>query len=185
MRQLKIPLRLIALATLCAACPAARAQHAAVGPGAAQPSAQFRPAENTTPAEGVAPGGSPQGDQHGGQQGGSQGVDSTPPGMVAFFMTEACPAGWLAPASAQGRLIFGVNDAAAVGLTVNPAMGSMAPPAHRHGYSTKVNLNRKNIALANGSNKQGAKKGDYTVGGTTKASDPNLPFIQLTVCQKQ
>jgi hypothetical protein len=121
----------------------------------------------------------------------SQGGDATPPAMVAFFMTETCPTGWVIPASAQGRLIIGVNDASAVGLMVNTAMGDMTPPTHQHGYSTTVNLNRKNIALANGSNKQGAKKGNYTVGGTTEPSPsgPNdaqgLPFIQLTICQKQ
>ena len=170
MGRLKILLRLVALATLCAACPAIRAQSPAAPK---QPPAQPRPAEAAAP------------------QTNSQGVDSTPPGMVAFFMTEACPAGWAVPASAQGRLIVGVNDASLVGLMVNPPMGNMTPPTHQHVYSTTVNLNRKKIALANGSNKQGAKKGDYPVGGTTEPSPskPNqeegLPFIQLTVCQKQ
>ena len=103
MGRWKIPLRLVALATLCAAGTAARAQHAAAGPAASQPAAELRPAENTALAEGVAPEGSPQGVQHGGQQGGSQGDDSTPPGMVAFFMTETCPAGWVVTQSWRRR----------------------------------------------------------------------------------
>lgn len=168
MRGRKITLRLALFAALCAPCPAARAQSHA-GEAAAQP----RPVESAAHAGG------------GAQQGGSQGADSTPPGMVAFFMTETCPAGWFVPASAQGRLIVGVTDASAVGLTVNAPMASGTAPTHQHGYSTTVNLNRKNIALANGSNNQGAKKGNYPVSGTTEPAASDLPFIQLTVCQKQ
>jgi hypothetical protein len=72
-----------------------------------------------------------------------------------------------------------------VGLTVGTAMASQIAPTHQHTYTTTVTLNSKNIALANGDNEQGAKKGDYKVGGTTEPSTSNLPFIQLTVCQKQ
>jgi hypothetical protein len=105
--------------------------------------------------------------------------------MVAFFMTQTCPNGWVVPASVQGRLIVGVNDASNVGLKVGTAMESQTPPTHQHAYATTVTLNSKDIALANGENEQGAKKGDYKVGGTTEPSTSNLPFIQLTVCQKQ
>jgi hypothetical protein len=180
MEHLKIPLRLVALAALCAACPLARAQHLADTTAAAsRTAAQFRPAESVAPSESAAALGSAASPSS------QQVSDTTPPGMVAFFMTQTCPTGWAVPASVQGRLIVGVNDASNVGLTVGTAMASQTAPAHQHAYSTTVTLNSKNIALANGDNEQGAKKGDYKVGGTTESSTSNLPFIQLTVCQKQ
>jgi hypothetical protein len=116
-------------------------------------------------------------------------TDDTPPGMVALFMTENCPTGWVIPDKAPGRLIVGVTNGD-VGVTVNDPMTSMGVPAHQHKYETTVSLGRKNIALANGKNRQGARHGKYSVEGTTVSSalNPsfmNLPFIQLTVCQKQ
>jgi hypothetical protein len=117
-------------------------------------------------------------------------TDSTPPGMVAFFMTQTCPAGWVIPEKVPGRLIVGVTDGAAVGTTVNNPMLSMTVPAHEHKFKTTVTLERKNIALVNGGNRQGARHGNYSVEGTTESSAKNpsfmnLPFIQLTICQKQ
>ena len=117
-------------------------------------------------------------------------TDSTPPGMVAFFMTETCPAGWVIPENVPGRLIVGVTDGVAVGKTVNSPMASMTVPEHQHKFKTTVTLSSKKIALANGGNRQGARHGKYPVEGTTDSSAKNpsimnLPFIQLTICQKQ
>jgi hypothetical protein len=131
------------------------------------------------------PAGSPRPDKTTVQTVASTSTDATPPGMVAFFMTETCPEGWVIPDKAPGRLIVGVTDPSAVGVTKNPALSNGATPAHDHVYATTVKIGSKKIALANGSNKQGARHGNYPVNSVTDAATLDLPFIQLTICQKQ
>src|SRR5262245_30685047 len=72
----------------------------------------------------------------------AQSTDTSPSGMVAFFMATAaaCPPGWTAATMAQGRLIVGVTNGSAVGTQVGTALTSQpgtgtAAPTHQHSYS--------------------------------------------------
>lgn len=117
--------------------------------------------------------------------------DESPSGMVAFFMQSACPSGWVVADYATGRLLVGITDTEKYDLqkTVGDEMKDATAPAHDHEYQTTVKLPSKKISAAGGANSQGGKKGTYDVPdsppGTTETSNGQLPYIQLTVCEKQ
>jgi len=107
---------------------------------------------------------------------------AAPKGTVAFFNVASCPADWDVATDAAGRLIVGATNGSSVGLTVGTPLKDQENRTHSHKYSTTVNLPDKSISGASSCcNKQGAKKGDYTVSGTTDATATDLPFVQLTV----
>jgi hypothetical protein len=113
--------------------------------------------------------------------------------MVAFFMASGCPSGddWPVATFAQGRLLVGVSNPSTVGVQVGRPMADQQPPQHYHSYGGAVILPGKGIIGAQSSwdwlnNHQGAGSGGYWTGGNTQNVDPtwNIPFIQLSVCQK-
>src|SRR3954454_10603994 len=75
----------------------------------------------------------------------AQQTDSTPSGMVAYFMTSGvgCPREWSAPANAQGRVLVGFSDPAAIGATVRSPMLPQTAPVHSHTFTTTVTLDQK------------------------------------------
>ncbi|HLJ86067.1 MAG TPA: hypothetical protein VKZ53_04550 [Candidatus Angelobacter sp.] len=114
------------------------------------------------------------------------GTDDTPSGMVAVFTTPSCPAGWVIPANAQGRLMVGVTDPTTVGVTVNDPIANQTDPTHGHNPITgSSNFDSKSIAAANCCNTQGAASGTQQATAQVVPTGSNLPFIQLSVCQKQ
>ena len=125
----------------------------------------------------------------------AQTPDTTPSGMVAFFMSSGagCPAGWSLATNAQGRLLVGV--ATGVGTVVDSPMADQTAPTHDHGYYPSVTLPSRNIAATHCCNNQGAHSGTYVLIKSagpprvpsvfTQQSTSNLPFIQLVICQKQ
>jgi hypothetical protein len=118
----------------------------------------------------------------------TQGSDTTPAGMVAFFSptTTACPAGWVARASAGGRLILGVTDGSKVGGTYGQAFADKTPPSHTHFYSAKIKMGSKSLQARKGNNKDGAKAKTYEMNNKfTDAATLDLPYYQLVICQKQ
>jgi hypothetical protein len=122
----------------------------------------------------------------------AQTTDTTPEGMVAFFMSSGstCPDGWTAASQAQGRLIVGVASGSDVGVTVNDPLDGPNDPVNWHGFSTTLtvqNVDEHQDEFAgnpNGTGQIAAESGDYNIGGSTSASPSNLPYIQLVVCQK-
>ena len=127
----------------------------------------------------------------------AQSGDTTPAGMIAFFLTSGsrCPVGWSVPSKAQGRILVGVSDPKAVGGMVGTPLQAEAEPLHEHKFSTTVSVGHKGIAAIaccpTCCNEQAAGGGSYAVPnggpGTTDGGHPettNLPFIQLVICRK-
>jgi hypothetical protein len=108
--------------------------------------------------------------------------DEVPRGMVAYFTTASCPAGWTRADLASGRILVAVTDPVAVGRTVGTPLGPAEDRGHGHAIAATLPLPAKSLAAADGSNNQGASSGDRTVGGTAQAAPSGLPFVQLTAC---
>ena len=116
-----------------------------------------------------------------------QPADSTPPGMVAFFMTDSagCPSGWKVPDLPKGRLLVGAASASTVGVTINDALRDREAPKHRHAIKLEFNLKSKEIAGGAGDNKQGAKSGQHSFDKETDPAESGWGFTQLVICEKQ
>lgn len=114
-------------------------------------------------------------------------ADTSPQGMVAFFMTDTggCPDGWRAPDLARGRTFVGTDATANLGVTVNDAMRDRQPPQHRHPLVLTFDLTSKSIAAGAGDNEQGAKSGTHSYDAETSLSDSGWGFTQLVACEKQ
>jgi hypothetical protein len=120
--------------------------------------------------------------------------DTTPSGMVAFFMTSSttCMPGWSDFPQADGRLLLAVTTPAAVGVTQGTPMTDQTAPVHTHVFSTTVTIAQKNLEAESGSNHAGAASDKQpsvpdnppgtTNGGAGESS--NLPFIQILACIK-
>jgi hypothetical protein len=117
----------------------------------------------------------------------AQVTDTSPQGMVAFFMTdtESCPTGWRLPDLARGRVLVGTDATANVGVTVNEPMHDRKPPEHRHAVTLKFELKSKSIAAGAGDNEQGAKSGTKSFDVETETAESGWGFTQLVVCEKQ
>lgn len=112
--------------------------------------------------------------------------DATPPGMVAFFTSHGCPAGWMIATSARGRLIVAAKDAAGNGIQVGTPLSSATPPTHNHKYVASFDLPKLGIAAGWGGNNTGGKARKYETGTEwANSSNGDLPYVQLTICQKQ
>src|SRR4051812_10927093 len=79
-------------------------------------------------------------------------LDGAPKGAVAFFAGTSCPPGWVPAADAQGRLLAGVTEAEAVGVTVGDPLGDREDRAHQHAWSGDVTLPYKSVSAADGPN---------------------------------
>jgi hypothetical protein len=114
-------------------------------------------------------------------------ADTSPQGMVAFFMTDTggCPDGWRAPDLARGRTFVGTDATAALGVTVNDAMRDRQPPQHRHALVLKFHLKSKAIAAGAGTNHEGASAGTKSFDAETSLSESGWGFTQLVACEKQ
>ncbi|HTJ46018.1 MAG TPA: hypothetical protein VL463_28130 [Kofleriaceae bacterium] len=108
--------------------------------------------------------------------------DGVPPGMVSFFATPACPAGWVPAEVASGRLVIAVNDPIAVGHTVGDALAPAEDRTHAHAIGGAISLPGKSISAADGNNDSGGASGSRTIAGTAGAAPSGLPFVQLTAC---
>jgi hypothetical protein len=111
--------------------------------------------------------------------------DSSPSGMVAFFMTTLCPSGWTVPAAVQGRSVVGVIDPKTVGVVVGTPMANQNAPTHSHTFTGSMTMDSKEVSAAHCCNNSAAAAKTYSVPGTLNANTANLPFMQLVVCQKQ
>lgn len=109
-----------------------------------------------------------------------------PTGTVAFFDLAACPAGWTTASYATGRLIVATTDGAKLRVQVGTPLANQENRTHTHTYATTVSVDDKSISGADSCcNSQAAHATTYDVKGTTQAAATGLPFIQLTVCEKQ
>jgi endonuclease/exonuclease/phosphatase (EEP) superfamily protein YafD len=120
--------------------------------------------------------------------------DTTPSGMVAFFMTSGttCMPGWSAFPQAYGRLLLAVTNPANVNVTQGTPMTDQTAPVHTHTFATTVTVTQKNLEAESGSNHSGAASNKQpsvpdnppgtTNGGTGESS--NLPFMQILACVK-
>lgn len=110
-----------------------------------------------------------------------------PPGIVAFFgqADSRCPAGFRVPQEASGRLLVGVTAADAVGKSVGKPLADQEDRTHVHAFTTRAELPYKSISAADGPNSQGAAAKTYSDSSATAPAPSGLPFVQLTVCEKQ
>lgn len=115
--------------------------------------------------------------------------ESAPTGMVAFFTTDSCPAGWKKADYVTGRLVVAVKDGTKVGGTVGTPLKDRENRTHQHSYSTTVTLKSKSISGASSCcNDHGAQSkyaNPVTSPATTDPATSSLPFTQLVVCEKQ
>lgn len=110
--------------------------------------------------------------------------DGIPAGAVAFFLTSgACPTGWSAAPSAEGRLLIGTQAGKDVGVQVGAALMPEEDRVHVHSYYTQVSLPYKSISAADGGNNQAAAAGTLSIPALTAPAATGLPFIQLVVCE--
>lgn len=109
-------------------------------------------------------------------------------GMVSFIDNphSKCPQGWAEVIDAKGRLILGTTDPALVGKTQGTPMQDQTPPLHQHDFTIGVQLKFEPVVALSGLNYSltGANT-EYTASGTAAASDGNLPYMQLLVCEQQ
>ena len=118
---------------------------------------------------------------------GSSSEGDVPAGMVTFFETETCPAGWTQPEYARGRLLMfdGKNGSA---NPVGTPMAAGVAPQHVHApLSVSFDLPRQEVKGENGCGNTApvavGKRNIANYSGIT-ASDLNLPFIHLIACEK-
>jgi hypothetical protein len=109
-------------------------------------------------------------------------ADGAPPGMVSFFTSTSCPAGWTAADLAAGRIAVAVNDPLAVGRTVGTPLGPAEDRTHTHAITASLSLPAKSISAADGNNDSGGSSGIRTFSGAAGAASSGLPFVQLTAC---
>ena len=109
-------------------------------------------------------------------------TDGAPPGMVSFFTSTSCPAGWTNADVAAGRIAIAVNDPLAVGRTVGTPLGPAENRTHAHAIAANVSLPAKSISAADGNNDSGGASGARALAGTAGAAPSGLPFAQLTAC---
>jgi hypothetical protein len=57
--------------------------------------------------------------------------------MIAFFTSAACPAGWNESASAQGRVLVGITDAAER-ESIGKPLADREAPRHEHGFAADI-----------------------------------------------
>lgn len=109
-----------------------------------------------------------------------------PPGMMVFFASARCPAGFTRAEEPQGHLpvatpIGGLHGAR-FGAT---PPGTSEPRPHRHEASPTLTTTPQGIALAGG-----CCAGDYAAHGTyrplwsTREAEAGPPTVQLLLCQK-
>lgn len=109
-----------------------------------------------------------------------------PKGAVALFNLTACPSGWKPADYAAGRLLLVTTDAARVGKQTGTPLGNIEDRQHGHTYEASVFVNHRRISGADSCcNDSAAEAKIYSFSGTTKSGTTRLPFIQLTICEKQ
>jgi hypothetical protein len=115
-------------------------------------------------------------------------ADGVPSGTVAFFSFDGtggnCPAGWVAAADVQGRMVVGTDAPDQVGVLVGTPLADQEDRTHIHPYEGTVSLPSKTVTGADGGNHNGAQSGDHVVSGNSENSGSGLPFVQLLVCEK-
>lgn len=109
-----------------------------------------------------------------------------PRGLLIFFNGTSCPEGWEQPIATQGRMVVGLPEGAAPGLSFG---GTSLKPGeerpHGHAVNGTLTTEAQGIALASGCCAEGyAKNGSYPVTGTAVESGVALPTVQLLQCQK-
>jgi len=86
---------------------------------------------------------------------------------------------------AKGQLVVAVTNPAAIGVSVGVPLGDKEARTHNHTIKGQVTLTSKSISAADGSNQQGACHDTYSVTGTADPAAPDLPFVQLLLCELQ
>lgn len=106
-----------------------------------------------------------------------------PPGMVAFFLGDACPRGWVVAASAQGRILVALTSADEAESFGEPLSDRIAP-MHQHEFRAEIRRDRK-TGYPNYDPRTTA--GQYAevllLEDVTKEAASGLPFVQLLVCR--
>lgn len=141
-------------------------------------------------------------------------VDSLPAGAVMFFNKPTCPAGWTEVPSARGRTLVGLHPGGGLAAVVGTPFGNGENRVHAHGmtHNHSVGITSQNAfshywdrkgQLSSGYEGTGyfvmdtmsdevigeqhdhyisGSTGSYT--GNTAATNDQLAYIQLLVCQK-
>ena len=110
--------------------------------------------------------------------------DGAPPGMVLFAQGAACPPGWSIHTASQGRLLVGAALGGDVGLAVQTPLADREDRAHTHAVSLSATLSQRNIAAADGSNRNGAAPGTVRATLPSTPATSGLAFVQRLACVK-
>jgi len=112
--------------------------------------------------------------------------DGFPRGAISFFLGSLCPTGWAPYADAVGRTIVPVAAAADAGELVGAALAVNETRAHRHDLAVGVSLPSISYAgIAGEANHGVARAGQIDGTAATAETTPDVPYLQLRVCQKQ
>jgi hypothetical protein len=103
--------------------------------------------------------------------------------MIAFFTSAACPAGWNESASAQGRVLVGITDAAER-ESIGKPLGDREVPRHEHGFAADIVRDLRVVGVNSPYGLAAKYIERLELRRTTFLADSQLPFLQFLACRK-
>lgn len=104
--------------------------------------------------------------------------------MIAFFTSAACPAGWNESASAQGRVLVGITDAAER-ESIGKPLADREAPRHEHGFAADIMRDARLVPVNSPLDSAAQYIEVLELRRTTFPADSGLPFLQLLACRKE
>lgn len=113
-------------------------------------------------------------------------VEPIPEGVEAFYEGATCPLGWT-PSTAQGTFVMALSDGGTAGATYGAGPLSQGEDrTHTHAAGGSFGLNSTSFAIAGGCCHDGfSGKGDYSWSTTSAPASSGVPYLTLTLCQKE
>ncbi len=133
-------------------------------------------------------------------------LETTLRGTIAFFPASTCPTGWTRYAAANGRFIVGTPSSGTGGVSVGTPLADGTPPTHQHHLFSKTSANGWQgypetspgsgvghttlqgigVAIDDGTGADYGLAVDAAgiVRLYSSTTSANLPYVQLTACQK-
>lgn len=115
-------------------------------------------------------------------------LETVPSNFLMYFNQAGCPAEFDAdPGARGGRFAVAVPKAGTVDATFggDPIDEFVGENTHTHTASGKLVLPPKSVAIASGSGRSYAARGEYDFSGMATAADVAMPYIVLQQCRKK
>lgn len=113
----------------------------------------------------------------------AQSSSGVPSGMIAFFASAACPAGWTESASAQGRVLVGITDPAEA-ESIGEPLGDREAPRHEHDFAADIMRDARLVPVNSPFGTAAKYIEVLELRRSTSPADSQLPFLQLLACSK-